>query len=525
MDENTRPTEREDIALELNFVPTWARKSPASNPYSGFSGPSAREERGTERRGASGRDRPRRPMPDRGARPPRRDEPRRAPEGAPSSATPSFPPPADRGARPSPRADRSGPGRHGGDRYERAAPRLPINVSFLPERLRLGALVHKVHSTRRAYPLADLAGLFLNSAEATLIKLEIRRGPAGREGGEDLRFHQCKACRAVFLQEAELRAHIVARHLETYFDREDLLGEPPTGQFVCIARCGLSGELLGPPNHHSYNDRVAALHAERYPSMSLDEYRQRIETVRDEALIEQWREACRKQTVFRRKAKSPAEGKGGKSREALAPAPAAAVADAAVEGASETAPDAAVEPVADAAPALTEREARTWMLDHAVPGLSLTGLRAVLPSVEARALEEGPLRDTIRDAWTRESRFPMTLMLALRPALRHMGLHLFKAQENSAFVTAIRPVPLDPEHAIPAIRHALEYLRAHPGVTRRQMIEDLLPGRPAEDAEVHALLNHMHWLVDKGHVIEFFDGTLAVPGRGGRKPSGADAQA
>jgi len=57
--------------------------------------------------------------------------------------------------------------------------------------------------------------------------------------------------------------------------------------------------LLGPPNHHSYVEKLNELHQTRFAHLSLDEYKESIEIVRDEELIEQWRQESCKKTVYK----------------------------------------------------------------------------------------------------------------------------------------------------------------------------------------------------------------------------------
>jgi hypothetical protein len=59
----------------------------------------------------------------------------------------------------------------------------------------------------------------------------------------------------------------------------------------------------------------------------------------------------------------------------------------------------------------------------------------------------------------------------------------------------------------------LEYLTDHPGSTREQLVEGLRPGAEKDSSEAHEVLNPIRWLVEKGHLIEFFNGTLSVPSR------------
>lgn len=415
-----------DVVLELNFIPTWAREPPSANPYAGFQGersPAARKR--PSRRGLIA-DRGRwggTPLP----RPARRDAPRESLEGR--------------------------------------APRTVV-VSFVPEKKHLGHLVHELRASGRAYPLADLAARFLRAPALHLVKLETRNDSAG---GPAPLLYQCKSCHLVFRRQEDLSAHATALHLDTVFFREQQPGSPPEGNFNCVARCRLSGELLGPPNYHGYNERVQEVWRKRFSQMTLDEYRGHIETVRDPDLLEKWKQSVSTRTTFR-----------FKDRPEL--------------------------------PELTETEAAQIFTEQHLPGLVAAGRRFILAADLARQLTDPGLRAAVREAWNRESRYPQSLLLALRPALHHMGLFLFKTEGGQTFVTSIRPHPLDPHRAVKSIAEVLHYLRRHPGCTRRELVEKLRPGMAPDSPQAGMVLSPIRWLIEKGHVIEFFNGTLSVPG-------------
>jgi len=92
------------------------------------------------------------------------------------------------------------------------------------------------------------------------------------------------------------------------------------------------------------------------------------------------------------------------------------------------------------------------------------------------------------------------------------------------------PNPIDPLRAADGIRRILECLCAHPGVSRQELVTllrpDTAPGavpdapEVAATPEVAAILHALRWMVEKGHVIEFYNGTLAIPYR---KPESAKA--
>ena len=127
------------------------------------------------------------------------------------------------------------------------------------------------------------------------------------------------------LAEEEVRTHLLATHLDDFYEVEEIVTEPPAGNFVCVARCGLSGEWLGPPNHHSFNARVQEMLRTRFADMNEETYRSRIEMVRTPEAVNQWREQCRKKTVYRRKQAASVPETGDRSPEQASAAPPAAV--------------------------------------------------------------------------------------------------------------------------------------------------------------------------------------------------------
>ncbi len=499
MDEEASPEKqaqdnKPDLALDLNFVPTWAR-TPPENPYARHEdGGEYERDRERDRR-PGGRDR--RPgsfrRPEGGERRgPRRDggswgggrrEDRPRPGGRSGPPREGGRPP--RGAE----QDRRGPRRDGERRRDdrrpprEALPRLNVKVSFLPDRERLALVVRDIQASRRAYPLIEIAQRFLSREDSYLVKLEMPPAEAGQPRPVLV---QCLECKRVFRHRANAEAHVLHDHLDKFFTIEEVDCEPPAGNFTFVARCGLSGTLLGPPNHHGYNEQIQELWSRRFAHMSKAEYLGHIETVRDEALVEQWKDSLRKKTTYR-----------------LTTVP---------EG--------------QEAETWTRAQAQEWMSAGKVNGLLRESGRCLLPAHQSKKFDDGSLRQAVSLAWQRESRFPFTLSLALRPAFRHMRLHLFKVNARETYVTAVLPKPVDPNTAPALVKEIVDYIEQHPGVTRQQVLEGLRPGRNPEEADAAELLLHLSNQVATGGVIEFFNATLALP-RGGAeaKPTATGGKA
>ncbi len=417
-----------DVVLDLNFVPQWARKAPGENHYSD------------------------RTYKDSGPRRDRRDD-RRSPRRDSRDARP----------RP-PRSDRSRP--------ERPLPprevirEIPVTVTFLPEQKRLASLVRQIHHTRRAYPLMDLANLMIHDAEGYLVKIEVNKD------APEFAMFQCKRCRAVACSEEGIVLHLMSKHLSDVYEKEEIETEPPAGQFVCVARCRKSGVLLGPPNHHSYTDKLNELHQSRFSHLTLDEYKCNIDTVRDEELIEQWKQESRKKTIYKLKS------------------------------------DPEAEPV-DLHKAEVEFKLK-------IPSMYEETLRAIVPSKVAQGLEDRSIVQAIRRVWSKESHFPLSMSFAMRAAFRHMHLYLFKAGKIN-FVTHIKANPVKPEDTIDSIAEVLVFLKENPGSSRRHLLEILHPSLDPKSKEALDALQPLSWLIERGHIIEFFNGTLSVPIRQRRR--------
>lgn len=451
---------KEQLIIDLNFVPGWARRPPDARPEGGGDRFNSQQREDSRRR-----DRP------------ERSEQRRPGGGA---RRPEF--------RNRPRTDFAPPQPAPAPVDERLA---SLDVTFLPERRGLTPLAHRLGRSARAYSLFEVASLFLSKPDYYIIKLE---APATLE---NFSFFQCSDCKAVFLDKEAASTHVFAKHFDKFCKKDVKDGEAPKGNFVCVAKCGLSSILLGPPNYHGYNDKVAEVHRSRFPEMPLDAYRKRIETIHDPAVIEKWKEEMCKQTVYR----------FGENESAVT------------------------------FTRFTEAEA--YFREHCLPGAVKEARSAVLSGVTAHAMEPSPLREVIEEAWQKESRFPLKLSVTLRLAFRHLGLHTFKAAGGFTFVTSVAPSAIDPAHAVEGIREILDFVSANPGCTKPELLAKLVPASaetsapapvmdeatapdaapaaPATPAAVTVnpkeseLKRQLQWLVEKGHVIEFSDGRMAVP--------------
>ncbi|MDP4585452.1 MAG: hypothetical protein NWT04_16185, partial [Verrucomicrobiales bacterium] len=183
--------------------------------------------------------------------------------------------------------ERGGDRRGGGDRDFRDRPRedMPaagIIAAIEPSKPAIEGLTKHIKETLRAFPMADLAKMILNGRERYQVRFKAQ---------DEQRLYRCPADGSVWLSREEAVSHLLnGPALENFYVAEDVEVAAPTGNFSVVAVCGLSGTILGPPNHHEYQRNIARLHQERFSNLSLERYKSRIQMESGEEAIERWKE-------------------------------------------------------------------------------------------------------------------------------------------------------------------------------------------------------------------------------------------
>lgn len=233
---------------DLTFGPAWTESKPQA---------------GTADSGGNRRQRP--ASRDSGGRPDRRKAGRPAPR--------------DGGGGRGPRRDRVA-------RDERREPSFKpvVDVNFYPQDEPFRALCKAIRGTGRTYELFEIAQLILEKPERSVIVVS----PHADGSSPFSTFFVAVPDGLPFLSEEDAVQHVLTNHLGLFFVAEQVTVDRPKGSFQSVSRCGMTGELLGPPNYHRYQQLLHEHHARHLPNVSYERFNSRLETVRDEALIEQW---------------------------------------------------------------------------------------------------------------------------------------------------------------------------------------------------------------------------------------------
>lgn len=484
---NTPPDSEFD--LEKLFLPAWAQGSPAVNKYASYAG----EERPSGRRG------PRRD----GDRDRGRDRQGGRPRGG------------DREGRPQDRRGRLGAPRERrehdeGERQREAPAPLPqISVSILPEDKGVESLARQIRMTGRAYPLFDIAKLILQKPERQHVRFDVIKKPDGTAAQP---LFMCVLDDTLWLSEDEAVAHLLSRHFGTFYQAERTPTEPPRGTYTFVAQCGMSGTILGPPNHHDYQNQLRKLHTERFSRMPFEAFKNRVRIVRDEAIVKKWIEDQSFKTEYN--VLNVAEPLKLPSREEV------------------------------------EKHFRQVHLANIVKQVE----SHTLSGPGARQLRSPELQRMLRVTWEEQRRFPLKVATTLSQQFAGHGLQFFKVNRTVTHVSVARPhyLDLDATPVSEGVKRIVDYINKYPKCTRRSLFEALAPapavpapapapvvapppaveGAPTGEAapapqpppapeatpEQTALGSDLHWLIHQGHVIEFATGILETAKKPVPKP-------
>ncbi len=340
-----------------------------------------------------------------------------------------------------------------------------ISLRFLARPPALESVIAQIKENPVAYSIFALARLFLAKPERYNVRLT---------ASAELPLFQLGDSGAVSVDRQSLERDAFRFAQSSFYKVDITQSEPIKGNFTNVARCKLSGTLLGPTNHHDYQKRLRSLFEQRFSRrMSFADYQRQIEIVSDPAVVEQWKEEVRKITTY-----STLKGE-------------------------------ALETFTSATDA--ERHFR----QNYLPGLIITAMELTIDGPISRQLPDRALHRFIEDEWSRAMRSPSRMMQELTGQFRQAGLHIFRHRRGMLFVSPIRARPLVQHGAAvsPPVNAILETLGAAPRISRKELADKLIVNLAGEEqarAKL-ALASDLHWLIREGYVIEFNDGSLDLP--------------
>jgi hypothetical protein len=372
-----------------------------------------------------------------------------------------------------------------------------VNLTLVPEERGVESLARQIKMTGRAFPLFGIAQMILQKPERHMVVFSVKKNP---EGQPIQPLFVCALDETLWLSEDEAVGHVLRKHFATFYQAEKTATEPPKGKYTFVAQCGMSGVILGPPNHHDYQNQLRKLHGERFSRMPFDMYKSRVKIVRDEEVVKKW-----------------VEDQSWKTEYLCLNMP---------------------EPLRLGNMEAVERHFRENHKDNIIKPVE----SHTLNGVAARGLRSHELTRLVRSVWEDQRRFPLQIATVLSQQFAGHGLQFFKVNKTITHVSVARPHYLDLAltPVSEGVKRIVEYINANPKCTRRQLMEALAPApppaplpvqpvaegqapptpppAPEPTAEQTAVISDLHWLIHQGHVIEFATGVFETAKKPVPKP-------
>jgi hypothetical protein len=392
-----------------------------------------------------------------------------------------------------------------------------------PEKKSTEALATTIRAAGKAFSVFDAARLVLQSGDRFHVKFTV---PADS---------QAKLCTipadgSVWLGREEAVSHFLhSDGIKEFYRVEETELEEPKGVFTSIAVCGMTGEILGPASHHSYQTTLHRIHRERFSDMRFEDYKRRVRTENSPEIIEKWKDSQKHGQVWVHLTPALEEG---------------------------------AEPLKLKSRSEMEAHFRKTHADTLVHETTEAWVAGNIPKQHLSPALYHALRRGVEDA--RKHLLPVAQLLC--SGFEGHGLKLFKRRGGKLWVSRTRPKALDNSVVLSfRIARMLEVVKAKPGIAVKDLVEIVAPtveapkaaaptttpdaeaasasvvaeapatqdgepsvadeaknveastpapaSAPAQHAwsteQLHALQD-LHWLNSEGYVIEYSDGIVFI---------------
>ena len=434
--------------------------------------------------------------------------------------------------------------------YEEIAPAEGVSVSLFPTKQAIQLICKEIHQVARVYSLLDIAETILSQRERCTVMFERSK--------KKTPFYSCKLEEAIFLTKEEALSHFLQSDWRSQFIEESTVEvDPPKGSFQSVAKCGMSGEWLGPPNYHGYQTEIRRLHRERYSHMPFESYLAKVRTERSEEAVNAWLDSQKLQTRWRILGDEPApdaaeskdvlpqpSAEASSVEVATAPAPEdtsaelenagnlsepvesdATPAEEASETTTEPEADSSSEPVEEETPEASEPQPEApaednvkWFTDRseierAILNEVLEKAFEITPKVQVSAAISGKnlspgLLVHLKGTGKHHRRHPAIVIPPICKLLEVEHMSVFK-RKGKLYTGPTRPQPLAADAVLaPRPAEIVKWIRENTPAKLEGLWQAILPeGSTAPPAEYAA---DLFWLLQQGHILLYTDDTLVV---------------
>ncbi|MGZ0709411.1 hypothetical protein ACWPKO_13865 [Coraliomargarita sp. W4R53] len=325
-------------------------------------------------------------------------------------------------------------GRDGG----RGRPAAPVHfeptvkVDLYPQDEAFEALINRLRSSARTYQLFDIAHLLLEKPDRYIVVVSPK--PVKGDGAAQL--YYSVPGHLPFETEEDAINHVMSNHLDQFFDIEEIEIDAPKGNFQMVSRCTITGELLGPPNYHRYQEFLQRHYTARITGMSFERFTSKLEGVKEQEQIDAWLESMKKGARYTVKDRQEGEPESFESIEA----------------------------------------ARHFLLQHRKDKVVGSGDTIRFAGRDIERLPQGDIRRSVEAYVESQNHFPLDSANNIRGRLRRHKFAVYKkGSKGVSFVCAVKRKFRDSKTSFTdSIRDLIEFIEKHPDMPASKLPKEYI---------------------------------------------------
>jgi hypothetical protein len=302
-----------------------------------------------------------------------------------------------------------------------------LKVDIYPQDEAFEALVKRLRSTVRTYQLFEIAHLLLEKPERYVVVVE-NKAKAGEKPAP--LFFSVPGHLPFESEEAAIN-YVMANHLDLFFDIEEIEVDAPKGNFQMVNRCSVTGDLLGPPNYHLYQDTLKRHYAAKITGMSFDRFVSKVETVKEQETIDAWVESMKKGARYTLKDRQDGEPESFESLESV----------------------------------------RFFLVQHRKDKIVSSSETIRFAGRDIERLPKGDIRRSVEAYVEQQLHFPLDSANNIRGRLRRHKFAVYKkGSKGVSFVCAVKRKFRDSKTVFtPSIQGLIEFIETHPNTSASKL--------------------------------------------------------
>lgn len=323
-----------------------------------------------------------------------------------------------------------------------------VKVDLYPQDEAFDALVKRLRTSARTYQLFEIAQLLLEKPERYVVVVAPREKQRSDEATRPLLYYSVPG-HLPFETEEQAINYVLKEHIDLFFEVEEIEVDPPKGNFLMVNRCSITGELLGPPNYHRYQEFVQRHYAARINGMSYERFQSKIVGSKEQEDIDAWLESMRKGARYKVKDRQENEPESFETLEA----------------------------------------ARHFLITHRKDKVVGSGESVRFAGRDIERMPRGDLRRSVESYIEQQKHFPLDSANNIRGRLRRHKFAVYKkGNKGVSYVCAVKRKFRDGKTVFTdSIHNLIDFIEKHPDIPASRLSKEYI-GIDTEKQKPEALV-------------------------------------